>query len=363
MGEMDTREAETQRVLSNLRWHFAALAVQLSIVKVGFTLKAGFRPDQPRVPRGRPDGGQWTDEVVPVGGRGRGGGPPRRIGGRWTNVRPDQEARLAVSRGEMQEALRAVRRLDPKWRPTPQLYETVEGAIAANQAIAQEARFRLFELTNARVGPGPFAREWIPAPTTNRELSATERQEINRIGRRFGCHWCGSKDPKTGSGNLLVTTRCQQRSANLSGFTPTAWRAADRKAGWLEDSSGGGIIDMQTRIIRPEYSSFYIAGPRAVRLPQFPENAGLAVAPDCIGVGCLMHQDGGTSVTLGLSSEIDLLSRPSFDGILQTPDRVVQLFDANNPEIMRADVSETKTRVRIWMDHPIEPDEVTILLG
>ncbi len=189
-------------------YRYAALAVELRALALSLRLKAGFRPEQPRVPAGNPDGGQWVGEgsesrPILVSRRGPRGGGQVRILGRWQAVTPAQEARLAVSAGRMQEALRAVRKIDPNWKPPSQLYESVEGAIRANEAIAREAYFRVYELTAKRVGPGPFASEWIPAPVDGRRLTQAQREEINRIGRKFGCHRCGSKIPGTKSGKYV----------------------------------------------------------------------------------------------------------------------------------------------------------------
>lgn len=169
------------------------------LLRLHLMLKAGFRLDQPRVPEGSPDSGQWTDEgVVRVSRRVTGSGPIR-VGNRWLNPTPAQEVRLATSFAEMRAALRDVRKVDSRWKPTPQLYETVEGQIAANMAIALQARFRVFELRGTLVGPGPYAREWIAAPATNRRLTRSEQNEVNRIGQTWGCHRCGSTNPGTRS--------------------------------------------------------------------------------------------------------------------------------------------------------------------
>lgn len=106
---------------SPLRWQLADLRVQAAMLRLSVTLKAGFRPDQPRVPRGHADGGQWTQvpgyEQVHQVARRRAGGGQIRIGGRWHPVKPAQEARLAQSYSAMRSALRDVRQLDPNWRP------------------------------------------------------------------------------------------------------------------------------------------------------------------------------------------------------------------------------------------------------
>ena len=193
--------------LSRLRWQLAGLRMQTAVLRFSVDLKAGFRPDQPRVPGGRPDGGQWTRVLgyaqVHQVARRRAGGGQVRIGGRWHPITPAQEARLAQSYGAMRRALRDVRKFDPNWKPPAQAYATVEGLISAYRSMEREARFRIFELLGTRAEPGRYAREWIPAPPTNRRLNRFEQREVDRLGRTWGCHRCGSTEPKTPSGSFV----------------------------------------------------------------------------------------------------------------------------------------------------------------
>jgi hypothetical protein len=52
--------------LLRLKWLAAATRFELALLRHDRALKANFDPNQPRAPRGNPDGGQWTD-----GGSGR----------------------------------------------------------------------------------------------------------------------------------------------------------------------------------------------------------------------------------------------------------------------------------------------------
>ena len=166
-------------------------------------------PSQPRVPAGNPDGGQWTDgggrRVVTVQARPPGprGGAPRRIGGNWRDITPEQATRLQISHAQMQAAVRQVQRLEPRWKPRPSLCETVEGEIAANTAARREAEKRIYELQRMGIGPGPFAVESQPARGPVRRWRAEKTRENNRIGRIYGCHTCGAKDPGQPSGNFV----------------------------------------------------------------------------------------------------------------------------------------------------------------
>jgi hypothetical protein len=48
--------------LLRLKWFAAATRFEIALGRHDQALKAGFKPDQPRVPPGNPEGGQWTSE-------------------------------------------------------------------------------------------------------------------------------------------------------------------------------------------------------------------------------------------------------------------------------------------------------------
>jgi hypothetical protein len=179
----------------------------------------GYDPNQQRVPKGHPDGGQWTDvgrgeskpeilsDVTPdnewssgsqyANMRGR-GSVPIRIGSQWFEATPGQVAQLTAAQARYNNAIARVRELDPSWKPTRSLHQqNVEGFIRAYRGEALEAEGRLAELTKAGIGPGPFAGESIPARGPGRDFTASERREINRILNQTGCHTCGTFDPGT----------------------------------------------------------------------------------------------------------------------------------------------------------------------
>lgn len=217
---------------------YAALAVQLRAMALVLRLKAGFRPDQPRVPAGNPDGGQWVgdgeaEEPILVSRRGPRGSGQVRILGRLQPITPAQEVRLAVSRGRMQNALEAVRQKDPNWKPTPQAYETVEGLIRANEAVAREAILRALQQKLPRTGIGPYAREWIPAPPTNRRLNREEQAKIDRLGSIHGCHRCGTKVPGTKSHRFVGDHQVPKSMGRPSRIYPHCL--------WCSNSQGGII--------------------------------------------------------------------------------------------------------------------------
>jgi hypothetical protein len=187
-----------------------------------------YDPNQPRVPAGHSDGGQWTrlgasapsdDPIVATDAapddewkpsaryamRRPGRGPVSvRIRGRIVDVEPGQAARLAEAQARAHDALTRVREIDPQWRPGPSEFDTVEGLIVTYHAEAREAEARIAELARIGIGPGPFARESLPARGPGRRFRAWERDEGNRIFRETGCHTCGTFEPGTPLGNCVL---------------------------------------------------------------------------------------------------------------------------------------------------------------
>jgi len=137
--------------LLRIRWEIVRLEFQLAFIRLETLLrKANFNPSQPRVPSGNPDGGQWT-RVAQAGSRGGRGASSVRVGSQTFEATPAQAARYAVADSQAQVQIARVQRIEPNWRPTPSLYDTVEGAILARRAEAEEAQARLAEL--ARLPP------------------------------------------------------------------------------------------------------------------------------------------------------------------------------------------------------------------
>lgn len=72
-------------------------------------------------------------------------------------------------------------------------------AVSASEATAAGAAGTA---VGSKVGPGPYARESIPAGPSARPTAAQQR-DINRMGQQDGCHTCGTKNPGTKSGNFV----------------------------------------------------------------------------------------------------------------------------------------------------------------
>lgn len=115
--------------------------------------------------------------------------------------------------------------------------------------------------------------------------------------------------------------------------------------------------------IAPEYNSIYLAG-RAIRdVPYDFRERVIPHTPDCISIPCMYLDDGDTHFTVGEASEITMPTPPTFDGILNTPSKRLVFFDANEPEFASLPLPTIKTRIRVWVDHPTQPENVVIVWG
>ena len=57
--------------------------------------------------------------------------------------------------------------------------------------------------TGSTLEPGQHARESIPARGAGRDFTVAEREAVNEIGRKHGCHTCGTRNPGTKSGDFI----------------------------------------------------------------------------------------------------------------------------------------------------------------
>jgi hypothetical protein len=236
------------RALHRAYWFYRAYRVEKALLDLRDAVERKYNPNQPRVPAGYPDGGQWTD-----GGGGSGGSSTRRRPSFFARLSPGSDldadllvdeleglVRLAQAQGQgngrrgpsasgfvalrngsrmpatlrqetelfglrldLTRLERQIRNLDPNWRLPPSLTETIRGEIEATRAEVRAAENRLMELRVEAVGPGPYATESIPSRGPNAELRKGEQAELNVIMRRDGCTTCGTTDSGTPNGNSI----------------------------------------------------------------------------------------------------------------------------------------------------------------
>lgn len=98
--------------------------------------------------------------------------------------------------------------------------------------------------------------------------------------------------------------------------------------------------------------------------PPEPRRGAMVLAtPTCIAVACKVDCEGPTEIRLDHVSSIDPGWPAAFDGVLQTPRRSVVVSTVEGKSLLRSGVGGSRIRVRVWLNHPTEPDRVLIGLG
>lgn len=97
-----------------------------------------------------------------------------------------------------------------------------------------------------------------------------------------------------------------------------------------------------------------------------PETLGgglVAATRSCIAVGTREEHDGETSISIsdeGAPSGVG--SHPVFDGVIETPSKVLSVCSVLDDVFLELSVVAPKTRVQVWANDLAEPDVLAIIV-
>jgi len=97
---------------------------------------------------------------------------------------------------------------------------------------------------------------------------------------------------------------------------------------------------------------------------EVPESMGgnaVVFTSSCVALGTLSQHDGETAVTLTDSLEGNVQGEVVFDGVLETPGRVLSVCDVTDAKLLTLEVTGLRTRVQVFADDPCEPDEIVVV--
>jgi len=112
--------------------------------------------------------------------------------------------------------------------------------------------------------------------------------------------------------------------------------------------------------IAPPNSFIVIMDPQARNAPETTGNRGIVGTEECIAVACRSAPGAATELVFGWDREVGLSKLPVFEGWLRVPSRRVTLKTVLGEELASLEVAKRRVIVRIWADHPREPDHVVI---
>jgi hypothetical protein len=113
----------------------------------------------------------------------------------------------------------------------------------------------------------------------------------------------------------------------------------------------------------PQNAVVLVGDPNNCEIPRTMSGELIAATNSCIAVGCLADIDGESEFTLGLASEVNPGHEPAFEGILDTPNRIVAVRSVQGEQLLKSAVPGQKTRVCIWVNDARAPDKVIVGIG
>ena len=118
------------------------------------------------------------------------------------------------------------------------------------------------------------------------------------------------------------------------------------------------MTDKSVRIAVPN-GVIFITDSRGGTPPVPVRGAMVLSTPACVAVGCMIDCEGLTDIRV-TDEDPQFSSLPLFQGSSETPSRAIVVWAVGGEKLLEADVARVVTQLRIWVNHPTEPDEIVI---
>lgn len=116
--------------------------------------------------------------------------------------------------------------------------------------------------------------------------------------------------------------------------------------------------------VAPPNSVILVMDQTVGEVPVSMHQGSVAATASCVAVGTRSEADGNTRITLSDESPPRMSKDPPvFDGVLPIPSKRLSVCSVLDNELLVLDVPTTSMRVRIWINDPVEPSELWILVG
>jgi hypothetical protein len=114
------------------------------------------------------------------------------------------------------------------------------------------------------------------------------------------------------------------------------------------------------RRFSPPYSIVVVSDQGDIDLPEALQGRVVSASESAVLVACLSEADGETQFTLGRIADLDRREAPAYHGTLRTPNHLLAVWSAEGQQLLALAVSHETTNVKIWTNHPTEPDDIVV---
>lgn len=96
-------------------------------------------------------------------------------------------------------------------------------------------------------------------------------------------------------------------------------------------------------------------------VPESMNDGLVSATSSCVAVGTLSEFDGETSITLTNDSTANKpQGHPVFDGHIDTPSGRLSICSITDEPLIECEVAKSQTKVLIWVNDELEPDEIYV---
>lgn len=106
-----------------------------------------------------------------------------------------------------------------------------------------------------------------------------------------------------------------------------------------------------------------LLGDRNGKFPRTMEGKLVASTESSIAVTCIPDADGDTEIIVGSSEEIATDDALVFDGVVCLPTQTFIIRPVVGPELYVYPHRIDSIALRVWANHPAEPDRITIAIA
>ena len=113
--------------------------------------------------------------------------------------------------------------------------------------------------------------------------------------------------------------------------------------------------------IAPKNSVILLMGSKRAEIPASLQGNLVASTSSCIAIGTLSESEGSTRIIL--TREASTSDRPKllgFEGTLLAPSLTLAVYSVELEPLLEIDVRSERPHIRVFVDHPSEPEVVEI---
>jgi hypothetical protein len=115
--------------------------------------------------------------------------------------------------------------------------------------------------------------------------------------------------------------------------------------------------------ITPPNSIILVMDFTAGRVPDSFERGLIAATETCVAVGTLSEQDGSTTIVLTDEFSSDLISDEVlvYENSIRVPGSALSVVTSWNEPVLSVPVLADQVYIRVWVNHPSEPNRIVIV--